>query len=60
MVREKQGFEETIAKMELQIEVSKGNEDRFAEQLQEREQIIERLQAEIVSLRSQTEKGNIS
>ena len=43
LVREKQGFEETIAKLELQIEVSKGNEDMFVEQLQEMEQIIERL-----------------
>lgn len=40
LVRERQGIEETISKLELQLEVSKRNEDRFAEQLQEREQLM--------------------
>ena len=52
LVRERQGFEETIAKLELQLEVSRRDEDKLAKKLQEREHILERLQAEIVSLRS--------
>ena len=51
LVRERQSFEETIANFEQQFEVSRRNEERFLKQLQEREQVIERLQAEIVSLR---------
>ena len=41
LVRERQGFEETIAKLELQLEVSRRDEDSLTKQLQEREQIIE-------------------
>ena len=50
LVREKQSFEETISKLELQLEVSRRDEDRLLKQLQQREQVIERLQAEIILL----------
>ena len=33
LVRERQGFEEMIAKLELQLEVSRRDEDRLAKQL---------------------------
>ena len=48
LVREKQSLEETISKLELQLEVSRRDGDSLLKQLQQREQVIERLQAEII------------
>ena len=50
LVREKQSFEETISKLELQLEVSRRDKDSLLKQLQQREQVIERLQEEIISV----------
>ena len=55
LVREKQSFEETNSKLELQLDVSRRDKDNLLKQLQQREQVIERLQGEIISVRQLNE-----
>ena len=45
LVREKKSLEETNTKLELQLEVSRRDGDSLLQQLQQREHVIERLQA---------------
>ena len=55
LVREKQSFEETISKLELQLEMSRRDGDSLLKQLQQREQVIERLQGKIILVRKLNE-----
>ena len=50
LVHEKQSLEEINAKLELQLEVSRRDGDSLLQQLQQREQVFERLKEDIISL----------